>query len=70
LVVTTIIPRLLNVQAAARYLGVSVWTVRDLEAARIVARVRIPLPHDGELRKLLFDREDLDRLVTQWKDGP
>ena len=60
-------PRLLDLHAAAGYLGVSGWTVRDLEAAGILARVRIPLPHAGELRKLLFDRVDLDRLVDSWK---
>jgi hypothetical protein len=56
-------PRLLDLQAAAQYLGVSAWTVRDLEAAGTVPRVRIPLPDHGELRKLLFHRTDLDRLI-------
>jgi hypothetical protein len=35
--------------------------VRDLEFAGVLQRVRIPLPDGRELRKLLFDREDLDR---------
>jgi len=43
------------------------WTIRDLEAAGVLRRVRIPLPNRGELRKLLFDRADLDRLVDAWK---
>jgi hypothetical protein len=60
-------PRLLDLHAAAHYLGVSAWTVRDLEAAGTVPRVRIPLPNAGELRKLLFDRADLDRLIDNWK---
>jgi hypothetical protein len=30
-------------------------------------RVRVPLPNGGELRRVLLDREDLDRLVTSWK---
>lgn len=60
-------PRLLDLEATAAYLGVSPWTVRDLEAAGTLRRVRVPLP-TGELRKLLFDREDLDHLVTLWKD--
>ncbi len=63
------IPRLLELDASAAYLGVSPWTVRDLEAAGILRRVRIPLANGGELRKLLFDREDLDRLVEAWKDA-
>ena len=47
----------------------SKWTVRELEARGILSRVRVPLPNGGELRKLLFDREDLDRLITAWKDA-
>jgi excisionase family DNA binding protein len=60
-------PRLLDLPAAGRYLGVSPWTIRDLIANGTLARVRIPLPNGGELRKVLLDREDLDRLVTRWK---
>jgi hypothetical protein len=59
---------LLDLGGTAAYLSVSPWTVRDLEAAGILARVRVPLPGGGELRKLLFDRTDLDELVTRWKD--
>ncbi len=64
-----VLPRLLDLQGTAGYLGVSAWTVRDLEAAGSLQRVRIPLPHAGELRKLLFDRVDLDRLIDSWKDS-
>jgi len=60
-------PRLLDLDAGAAYLALSPWTVRDLIAAGILARVRIPLPNGGELRKVLLDREDLDRLVAAWK---
>ena len=63
-----IAPRLLDVAGTASYLGVSKWTVRDLEAAGILPRVRVPLPNQGELRKLLFDRMDLDHLIDTWKD--
>lgn len=59
--------RLLELEAAAAYLGVSPWTVRDLEAAGTIKRVRVPLPHGRELRKLLFDKMDLDRLIEAWK---
>jgi hypothetical protein len=61
--------RLLDLAATASYLAVSVWTVRDLEAAGTLKRVHIPLPNGGELRKLLFDIQDLDVLIGQWKDG-
>lgn len=67
--VAPIPPRLLDLEATAAYLGVSPWTIRDLEAAGSLRRVRIPLENGGELRKLLFDREDLDRLVDAWKDA-
>jgi hypothetical protein len=60
--------RLLDLVASAKYLGLSDWSVRDLEAAGILRRVRIPLPRGGELRKLLFDRADLDRVIDSWKE--
>ena len=58
--------RLLDVEAAAAYLGVSPWTIRDLEAAGTLKRVCVPL-RGSELRKLLFDRADRDRLIEMWK---
>jgi hypothetical protein len=62
-------PRLLDLNGTATYLGLSPWTVRELEAAGSLHRVRIPLPNAGELRKLLFDRADLDRLIEAWKES-
>jgi len=62
-----ITPRLLNLRAAANYLGVSPWTIRDLEAKKVLKRVTVPLPGGTELRKLLFDKAELDRLVDAWK---
>jgi hypothetical protein len=62
-------PRLLNLEAAARYLGVSPWTIRELEWKGILRRVRVPLPGGRELRKLLFDKADLDRLIDGWKEA-
>lgn len=60
-------PRLLDLKAAAVYLGVSPWTVRDLEANGTLRRISIPLGAGRDLRKLLFDREELDHLVVLWK---
>ncbi len=61
-------PRLLNLHSTAAYLGVSEWTVRDLEAGGFLKRICVPLPNQRELRKLLFDRADLDRLIESWKE--
>ncbi|QPD04924.1 MAG: hypothetical protein Nkreftii_002698 [Candidatus Nitrospira kreftii] len=66
--VSPIAPRLLDLAATAAYLGVSTWKIRELDAEGILPRVRIPLPNAGEVRKLLFDRCDLDLLIQQWKD--
>ena len=60
-------PRLLDLHATARYLGVSEWTVRTLEHQGLLRRVRVPLAGWGELRKLLFDRLELDALIDAWK---
>jgi hypothetical protein len=65
---TAIAPRLFNLDAAAAYLSMSPWTIRDLEAKGVLPGVRVPLPRGGELRKLLFDKADLDRLIGAWKD--
>lgn len=54
--------RLLSLEAAALYLHVSTWTVRALESRGEIHRA--PLPG---VRRLLFDREDLDRLVNREK---
>jgi hypothetical protein len=62
-------PRLLGLEDTARYLGLSRWTVRDLEERGVLRRVRVPLPGGGELRKLLFDKADLDRLIEAWRDS-
>lgn len=63
--------RLVDVDGAARYLGgISPWSVRDLHASGRLPRVRLPLGGDRELRRLLFDVRDLDRLVDASKEGP
>ncbi len=62
-------PRLLDLRAAALYLGLAAWSVRELEWKGVLRRVRVPLPNGGELRKVLFDRVDLDGLVDRWKSG-
>lgn len=68
LTVAPLAPRLLDLNATAAYLGVSTWKIRELDAKGILSRVRIPLPNAGEVRKLLFDRLELDELVNRWKE--
>lgn len=62
--------RLLSLDAAADYLGVSYWTVRDLVASGTIPRVRLPVGGARDLRRVLVDRVDLDRLVERSKELP
>ncbi len=61
-------PRLLGLRATAAYLGVGERTARELDAAGVLRRVRIPAPDTAEVRRLLYDRQDLDALIESWKD--
>ena len=71
-------PRLLNVEEAARYLGISFWTMREFVNAGSIPTVRLPRPQTDRMRRrrpvndtvrrLLIDRRDLDALVERWKE--
>ena len=52
--------RLLSEQDAARYLGVSYWTIRDL-------RFRGELPSLKIKRRILIDKTDLDSYIARIK---
>jgi len=54
--------RLVGLEDAAALLGVSPWTVRELEWGGHLPRVRLP-----RVRRLLFDLADLDQLITDSK---
>ena len=56
-------PRLLGLKDAGRYLGLSRWSLEELQRAGRLREVRAPF------RKLQFDRQDLDCLADQWKAG-
>jgi len=62
-------PRLFAVPAAARYVGVSVWTLRGLISNGVLPRVIIPAGGGKDLRAVRLDRADLDALITAWKDS-
>lgn len=73
--ITPVHPRLLTLEAASSYLALSPWLVRELVASGSLHPVHIPLPPDrrgrrrsGVIRKLLFDRADLDDLIDSWKE--
>jgi hypothetical protein len=71
--VAPLAPRLLDVQAAARYLGgISEWTLRSLIADGHLHPVRLPsVKHRGETgRRLLLDVRELDGAIERWRhDG-
>jgi hypothetical protein len=67
---TTVVPlspRLLDLPTAANYLGLSVWTVREMEHSGILPRIRLPTLN-GYIHKLLFDKHDLDILIDHCKE--
>ena len=53
-------PRLLSQHEAARYLGISYWTVRDLVFRREIPFIRIG-------RRILVDHLDLDAYLDRSK---
>lgn len=55
-------PRLLNVRAAAEYLGATIWFVRTVAWGK-----KIPSVTFGN--RLLFDRADLDAFIERSKLG-
>ncbi len=64
--------RLLDVEDAALYLGgISTWTIRALVTRGVLVPVRLPSCRQTSEsnRRLLFDRNDLDALIDQWKQG-
>lgn len=71
-------PRLLNVEQAAQYLGLSFWTLRELVNDGSIPTVRVPRAQtlrmkerhaaSDYVRRLLVDRADLDSLVERWKE--
>jgi len=74
--------RLLDLYQAATYTGLSYWTLRDYVADGVLPVVKLPggrqrsrggivtrKAGDGSTRKILIDREDLDRLIARSKQN-
>jgi hypothetical protein len=57
------------VALAAAYLGgLGEDTVRELDASGVLTPARVVIPINGRpMRKVLFDRAVLDRLVDGWR---
>jgi len=68
--VTGLSPRLLTVEQSADYLAIGSDTVYSLVSQGVLKRVRIPDGSGGELRKILLDRQDLDRAIEAWRERP
>jgi predicted DNA binding CopG/RHH family protein len=72
--VELIVPRLLNLRQAAKYLGCSFWTVRDYVLQGLIPVVHLPplraRPGSRQrvtLRRVVIDRADLDKFVETHK---
>jgi hypothetical protein len=68
--VPALCPRLLDLEAAGQYCGVSYWTMRDLVFAGEIPHVALPNPRarDGRtIRRILIDRNDLDAFIDRNK---
>ena len=73
-IAVSVSPRLVDLHAAATYLGVSFWTVRDYVLQGLIATVELPAlrPREGErrrrgLRRVVVDVRDLDVFVERRK---
>lgn len=65
--------RLLDVPMLGAYLGgLGDDTVREMDASGVLtsARVRLPAGNGRELRKVVYDRLEVDRLVAGWRTLP
>ena len=70
--------RLLSLEEAAHYLGLSFWSFRELVNAGDVPLIRVPRPRTLRqhkrgtrsqfLRRTLVDARDLDALVDRWRE--
>ena len=66
--------RLVDLHAAAAYLGVSFWTVRDYVLQGLIPRVELPAlrPREGDqrrrvLRRVVVNVHDLDAFIQSRK---
>ena len=62
--------RLYSISQAAAYLGLAMWTVRDLIHSGYLPRVALPSVRrpSETLRRVLVDRVDLDQLIERFRE--
>jgi excisionase family DNA binding protein len=60
--------RLIGANEAAKYLGLSYWTLRELIWSGAVPLVQLPSKNGGRLRRILVDKGDLDKLIERSKE--
>ena len=73
---TTIVPRLLNREQTAAYLGVSADTIDRLIGTGAISLVKLPVVRarrngngvSGSNRRVLIDRAELDTLIPKWRE--
>jgi len=53
---------------AAKHLGLSYWTLRELIWSGAIPLVQLPNKSGGRLRRILVDKNDLDRLIERSKE--
>jgi hypothetical protein len=58
----------MTIDGAAGYLAVSPWTIRALLDGGALRRVRLALPGQRELRRVLLDVHDLDSFIEACRD--
>jgi excisionase family DNA binding protein len=58
----------MNANEAAKYLSLSYWTLPELIWSGAIPLVQLPNKKRGRLRKILVDKNDLDRLIEQSKE--
>jgi hypothetical protein len=64
-------PRLLDLRAGAKYIGISYWSLRELVLSGHVPAIRLPCPQGRSgriMRRVLVDRRDLDDLIERSRE--
>jgi excisionase family DNA binding protein len=60
--------QLMGANDAAKYLGLSYWTLRELIGSGAIPSVQPLNNNGGRLRKFLVDKNDLDRPIERSKE--